>query len=85
MPLLILLRSSSVPVKFDAMLRGATLTTGVHRLQAIKYSDATTAGTPIDATPQEAATTGNQFRFTDGKWQFNLDTKSAGITKGIGN
>ena len=74
---------STIPVKFTATFGGATLTTGVHRLQAIKHSDATTAGTPIDATPQDAATTGNQFRLADGNWQFNLDTKSTGITKGV--
>ncbi|MCL4790336.1 MAG: PxKF domain-containing protein, partial [Verrucomicrobia bacterium] len=74
---------STIPVKFSATYSGAPLTTGVHLLQAIKYSDATTAGTPIDATPQGTATTGNQFRFADGNWQFNLDTKSTGITKGV--
>jgi hypothetical protein len=59
------------------------LTTGLHRLQATKYRDATTSGTPIDSTPQDAATTGNQFRFSDQTWKFNLDTKSTGITTGI--
>jgi hypothetical protein len=73
---------STIPVKFSATLGGAPLTTGVHLLRAIKYSDATTGGTPIDATPQDAATTGNQFRLSDQNWQFNLDTKSTGITKG---
>jgi hypothetical protein len=74
---------STIPVKFCATFGGAPLTTGVHRLQAIKYSDATTGGTPIDATPQDAATTGNQFRLSGEDWQFNLDTKSAGLTTGI--
>lgn len=74
---------STIPLKFSGTLSGIPLTTGIHRLRAIKYSDATTSGTPIDATPQDAATTGNQFRFSDGIWQFNLDTKSTGLTKGI--
>lgn len=52
-------------------------------MQAIKYSDSTTAGILIDATRQDAATPGNQFRFVDGKWQFNLDTKATGMSKGI--
>ena len=42
-----------------------------------------TAGDPIDATPQDAATTGDQFRLADGQWQFNLDTKATGMTVGI--
>jgi hypothetical protein len=74
---------STIPVKFAASQSGAPVTAGTHTIQVIKYSSATTAGTPIDATPQAAATTGNQFRFSDGTWQFNLDTKSTGITKGI--
>ena len=59
------------------------MTTGVNRLQAIKYTNATTAGTPVDASPQDAATTGDQFRLTGSDWQFNLDTKSTGLDKGI--
>jgi hypothetical protein len=74
---------STIPVKFTISSDGAPVLTGIHRLQAIKYSDATTAATPIDATPQDAATTGNQFRLTDSQWHFNLDTKAAGMTAGI--
>jgi hypothetical protein len=40
--------------------------------------------TPIDATPTDAATTGNEFRLTDattGEWHFNLSTKS--LSRGI--
>ncbi|MBI2927539.1 MAG: hypothetical protein HYY24_17730 [Verrucomicrobia bacterium] len=50
--------------------------------EAIKWSDATTSDPPIDATPTDAATTGNQFRLTDGQWHFNLDTKATGMTTG---
>lgn len=74
---------STIPVKFIAERGGAPVTTGIHHLQAIKYSDATTGGTPIDATPQDAASTGNQFRLSGQEWHFNLDTQRAGITKGI--
>ena len=74
---------STIPVKFSANCGGTPVITGIHRLQATKYSNATTSGTPIDATPQDAATTGNQFRLTGQDWQFNLDTKSTGLTTGI--
>ncbi|MBI3853153.1 MAG: HYR domain-containing protein [Verrucomicrobia bacterium] len=74
---------STIPVKFTASCGGAPVLTGIHRLQAVKYSDATTAAAPIDATPQDAATTGNQFRLADSQWHFNLDTKAAGMTAGI--
>jgi hypothetical protein len=70
--------NSTIPVKFSAMCFGAPLTTGIHTLQAIKYSDATTSDAPIDATPTDAATSGNQFRLTDSEWHYNLNTKSFG-------
>jgi hypothetical protein len=70
--------NSTIPVKFSAVCFGAPLTTGVHTLQAIKYSNATTFDSPIDATPTEAATSGNQFRLTDSEWHFNLSTKGLG-------
>ena len=74
---------STVPVKFTASSGGSPVLTGVHTLQAVKYSDATTSTPSIDATPQDAATTGNRFRLTDGQWQFNLDTKATGMSVGI--
>jgi len=74
---------STIPVKFAASCGGGPVTTGVHRLQVVKYSDATNSDEPIDASPQDTATTGNQFRLTDGQWHFNLDTQSTGMTKGI--
>jgi hypothetical protein len=70
-------------VKFKISRNGTAVVTGVHRLQAIKYSDATTSGAPLDATPQDAATTRNQFDLKGGEWHFNLDTKLTGLTKGI--
>jgi len=75
---------STIPVKFTASCGGSAVLAGVHRLQAVKYSGSTSAGTPIDATPQDAATVGNQFRLTtDGQWQFNLDTEGTGMSVGI--
>jgi N-acetylneuraminic acid mutarotase len=74
---------STIPVKFSASCDGVPVLTGTHTLQAIKFSDATTAGTAIDASPQGCATTGNQFRLADCQWQFNLDTKAAGMSVGI--
>jgi uncharacterized repeat protein (TIGR03803 family) len=74
---------STVPVKFTASCGGSPVITGIHILQAVKYSDSTTAAAPIDATPQGAATTGNQFRLTGGQWIFNLDTKATGMSTGI--
>jgi uncharacterized repeat protein (TIGR03803 family) len=74
---------STIPVKFTASCGGAQVLAGIHRLQVVKYSNATTAAAPIDATPQDAATTGNQFRLAGGQWQFNLDTKGTGMSVGI--
>jgi len=72
---------STIPVKFGATwLNGGALLTGIHTLQAVKYSNATDSDPPIDATPTDAATDGNQFRLTDTEWHFNLSTK--GLTAG---
>ena len=59
----------------------APLLTGIHTLQASKYSNAIDADPPIDATPTDAATEGNQFRLTSSDWHFNLSTKG-GFTAG---
>lgn len=74
---------STIPVKFTASCGDMPVLTGVHKLQIFKYSAATTAGTPIDATPQNGPTLGNEFRLTDGHWQLNLDTKATGMSPGI--
>jgi hypothetical protein len=76
---------STIPVKFGAtwLNGGAALITGIHKLQAVKYSNATTEdGLVIDATPTDAATTGNEFRLTGTDWHFNLSTKGAGFKDG---
>ena len=67
---------STIPVKFAASCGGSAVLTGIHTLQAIKYSSAVDSDPAIDATPTDAATTGNQFRLTDGEWHFNLSTRS---------
>jgi hypothetical protein len=75
---------STIPVKFGAtwLNGGAALTTGIHTLQAMKYSSANVSAEPIDATPTDAATDGNQFRVTGTEWHFNLSTKANGVTDG---
>jgi hypothetical protein len=76
---------STIPIKFRLACGGAPIATGIHTLQAIKFSSSTTTDAVIDATPTDAATTGNEFRVTDaaaGEWHFNLSTRS-GFTKGI--
>jgi VCBS repeat-containing protein len=75
--------NSTIPVKFTLSCGGAVVTTGVHTLRAVKYSNQTTADAAVDATPQGAATTGNVFVLHDGHWQFNLDTKATGMSIGI--
>jgi hypothetical protein len=75
---------STIPVKFGAtwLNGGAALITGIHTLQAVKYSNATDSDPPIDATPTDAATTGNQFRLTSTDWHFNLSTKGSEFSAG---
>jgi MBG domain (YGX type)/Galactose oxidase, central domain len=70
--------NSTIPVKFNAICLGTPLTTGIHTLQATKYSNATDSDPAIDATPTDAATAGNQFRLTGTEWHFNLSTKGLG-------
>jgi hypothetical protein len=72
---------STIPVKFQIFSKGAVVTGGIHTLQATKYSNATTSDPAIDASPTDAATTGNQFRLATNEWHFNLSTKS-GFTAG---
>jgi hypothetical protein len=79
---------STIPIKFilnarNASTCGAVVTSGIHTLQVAYYSSATDSDTPIDATPTDAATTGNQFRLTSPEWHFNLSTKGAGFKTGI--
>jgi hypothetical protein len=70
--------NSTIPLKFTATCSGVPLTTGVHTLQMIKYSNSTTPDAAIDATPTDGATTGNEFRLIGTEWHYNLATKSMG-------
>jgi hypothetical protein len=75
---------STIPVKMTLGCSGIPVTTGVHAMQLQKVTDITDAAIPIDATPTDAATTGNAFRLDDpaeGKWHFNLATKT--LSKGV--
>ena len=75
---------STLPVKFIAYGGGGTpWLTGVHTIQAFKYSsDTYSLGDPMVVSATDSATTGNQFRLTDGQWHFNMSTKS-GFSQGI--
>ena len=79
--------NSTIPFKFvlyDLSCTGTPVTTGVQKIQMFKYNSTTDAyDTPIDATPTDAATTGQEFRLTGTEWHYNLDTKKTqGITTG---
>lgn len=67
---------STIPVKFSASHCAAPLLSGIHTLQAVKFSNAVDSEPAIDATPTDAATTGNQFRLSGGEWHFNLSTQT---------
>ena len=72
-------RGSTIPVKMSLRdCDGMPVITGDHMISAFRC-DATTGGeTAVDATPTDAATTGNLFRLTSagtGDWHFNLSTK----------
>jgi len=73
---------STLPVKFTAACNGSPVLAGIHRLQVLKYADQTTSGDPIDATPTDAATTGDQFQLAGTEWHFNLDTKATCMSVG---
>lgn len=73
---------STIPVKFTSSCSGSPTATGLHTLQAAKYSNSVDSDPVIDATPTDAATAGNQFRLTDaasGEWHFNLNTKPLSV------
>jgi hypothetical protein len=74
---------STIPVKFTAIRGGNAVTTGIQKLQVQLFSSSTTSAPAIDATPQGAATTGNEFRYANGQWQFNLDTKATSMSRGV--
>jgi len=78
--------NSTIPFKFILYAvgcAGSPITTGIHTLSMAKFSNAVDSEPAIDATPTDAATTGNQFRLTGTEWHYNLDTKrTPNITAG---
>lgn len=73
---------SKIPVKFTIGCGIGLTHEGVHTLQVVKWNNNTTAAEPIDASPADAATTGNQFRWADDHWQYILDTGATGMAVG---
>jgi hypothetical protein len=74
---------STIPVKFRAFCEERLVTTGVPRLQVVRWTSATTSTPPIDAKSTDAATTGNAFRLTRKSWHYDLDTQATGRSAGI--
>lgn len=74
--------NSTIPVKFSISSSGSPVLTGVHTLQLIKWSSQTDSTPPIDATPTDAATTGDQFQLVGTQWHFNLDAQATGMSVG---
>lgn len=70
--------TSTVPVKFRLTCNGAPPSNAVAYLtvQKIDSNPDGTIRTINEAIATNAATTGNQFRYADGGYHFNLSTKS---------
>jgi hypothetical protein len=67
--------TSTVPVKFRLTCNGAPIS-NVPAYLTVKKVDPTADGSVNEAIATDAATTGNQFRYADGGYHFNLSTKS---------
>jgi hypothetical protein len=74
---------SKIPVKFTIGCGIGLIHEGVHTLQVVKWNNETTAAEPIDASPADAATEGNQFRWADDHWHYILDTQSMNMGVGV--
>jgi hypothetical protein len=66
--------TSTVPVKFQLMCNGTPISNAVAYLTVQKV-DPNPDGSINEAIATDAATTGNQFRYADGTYHFNLSTK----------
>jgi hypothetical protein len=66
---------STIPVKFRLSGASVTATNLDARLYWTKISNGV-AGTETEAVATSAASEGNQFRYSDGQYIFNLNTKS---------
>jgi len=77
---------STIPVKMNLRTcDGVPVTTGDNKISVVKCDNQASPETAIDATPTDKATTGSLFRLTNastGQWQFNLSTKTAGMSRG---
>jgi hypothetical protein len=67
--------TSTVPVKFRLTCNGAPIS-NVPAYLTVKKVDPTADGSVNEAIATDAATMGNQFRYADGGYHFNLSTKS---------
>ena len=74
---------STIPVKFTISCDGVPVTNVVARLFVKQTDNVDTAG-DAEVVSTAAATTGNLFRYSDGQYIFNLDTK-AGYTNPDGS
>jgi uncharacterized membrane protein len=81
MPQLTVTVGSTLPVKFVSLCDGGPIQFGVASLVVTKYLTATAPAFPLNARSRNGS--GNQFRFQNGKWQFNLDTSRTGMTPGV--
>ena len=70
--------NSTIPFKFTATCFGSPLVSGVQTLSAQKYSNGVPSGEEAIVYAVDSATTGNQFRYTNGQWQFNFKTNVLG-------
>jgi streptogramin lyase len=73
---------SVMPVRFSLDCGGSAVTSGVHTLQAIKWTDQTNSTPPIDATPPGPPDSGNVFKLTGNQWFLNVSTKDSGMSPG---
>jgi hypothetical protein len=71
---------STVPVKFQLQdSTGAAVTSAVATLRLQKFSNNEPVGDPIEATSTSGADVGDQFRFSDGAYIFNLNSSTLGV------
>jgi hypothetical protein len=73
---------STIPFKFIATCNGNPITTGVHTISLQKVSGAIDTGDTVIPGSTDAASTGNQFRLSDGQWHFNVNTKTSDFSAG---
>ena len=70
-------QGSKVPVKFQLTGASAGITDATARLYVAQVSNGV-LGDVTEAVSTASADTGSSFRYSDGKYVFNLSTKSLG-------